>query len=415
MTDYFLLWDTIDRMLWGMAFALLIICGLMYIYRGKQKENSNERLIMYGFSSLFYGFTVYRVIIVFLQQLYMSSNGIYIDGAFYSEEFSLLTIEVPLISELLGRVSYICFTSGFVFFFYTFERVIKKTKYIMTILMILNVPLILFLQPYGIATILFSTLTFSMAIMISCGILLYYAIKSRLEFKAIASLILIAISLAGGSTTFANPDLMKFEVMPIYVAPITMIIAAIIGIAPTIIDPEYFSRALGFWIFCASVIFSLLISLTILFIIWSFNLGLELYFSMNTSIYIIIDIFLFRIIFKNILQERKGIVKRQDDSTINVLGIFSKPKSLTEEEVSLYRDKAVCLVCKGKIDGISYICGNCRALYCEKCLKALIDLENMCWACDSPLDKSKPVKKLEEQEEEVKKEELKIGKKFPKS
>jgi heme/copper-type cytochrome/quinol oxidase subunit 4 len=77
-----------------------------------------------------------------------------------------------------------------------------------------------------------------------------------------------------------------------------------------------------------------------------------------------------------------------------------KREGITEEEVSLYRDQAICLVCKGKIDGFSYLCGNCKGLYCAKCVNALIKLENVCWVCERQIDKSKPVK-LPEKEKEV--------------
>lgn len=400
LADYFLLWDTIDRMLWGAAFALLLICGLLYVFQGRKKNTSEERLIMYGFGSLFFGFLFYRIIINVSQQLFLSSNGYYLNGAFYSEVFSLLTGDFPFISTILGRFCYIIFTLSFAFFFYTFERVIKKSNYLITSVMILNIPLLIIL-PYGITCVLFSTLTFSMAMMISLGILIYYAIKSDLEFKAIASLIALAMMLAGGSTTFANPDLLKFGVISIYSAPITMIIAACIGIAPSIIAPEYFSKALCFWVITACLVMGLLIYLTTSFLFWALTIGLELYFFVNTFIYLILDVFLFRIIFKNILKERKGIPTETTKESINLLGMFSKPKNLTEKEVSMYRDKAVCLVCKGEIDGFSYICQSCKALYCEKCVQALINLENICWACDSRLDKSKPSNKSELKEEDL--------------
>ncbi len=61
-----------------------------------------------------------------------------------------------------------------------------------------------------------------------------------------------------------------------------------------------------------------------------------------------------------------------------LIGIFSRPERVTEEEVSLYRDQAVCLVCKGKVRGFSFICQNCKALYCDKCVRTLIKIENMC-------------------------------------
>jgi hypothetical protein len=100
-------------------------------------------------------------------------------------------------------------------------------------------------------------------------------------------------------------------------------------------------------------------------------------------------------------------VKKPPKKEIKVEGdlfrLTKRPSLITEEEVSLYRDQAICLVCKSKIIGFSFIC-ECKALYCEKCARALINLENACWVCNSPFDKSKPSKSFEGKEEE----ELKI-------
>ena len=48
----------------------------------------------------------------------------------------------------------------------------------------------------------------------------------------------------------------------------------------------------------------------------------------------------------------------------------------------------------------SYIC-ECGAIYCENCARAVSDLENVCWACETPIDYSKPVKLKEEHTEEI--------------
>jgi len=48
--------------------------------------------------------------------------------------------------------------------------------------------------------------------------------------------------------------------------------------------------------------------------------------------------------------------------------------------------------------GFSYIC-KCGASYCENCARALTNLENVCWACDVPIDYSKPVKSFKERAE----------------
>ena len=78
------------------------------------------------------------------------------------------------------------------------------------------------------------------------------------------------------------------------------------------------------------------------------------------------------------------------------------PQEITEGEVTYFKEKKICLVCKGNIEGFNnYICPKCEVLYCENCARTLIDLENMCWVCESPLDKSKLSKPFKRKEDEI--------------
>lgn len=77
-------------------------------------------------------------------------------------------------------------------------------------------------------------------------------------------------------------------------------------------------------------------------------------------------------------------------------------QKITEEEVTYFKEKKVCIVCKGNIEGFNnYICLKCEGLYCESCARTLIDLENTCWVCESPLDKSKPSKPFKREEDKI--------------
>jgi len=85
----------------------------------------------------------------------------------------------------------------------------------------------------------------------------------------------------------------------------------------------------------------------------------------------------------------------------------TRPKKITEEEVSIYKEKKICLVCKGSASKFTYICNNCEALYCHNCAETLSNLENQCWVCDAPIDDTKPVKHQEPDTTEVKIEPIK--------
>ena len=68
---------------------------------------------------------------------------------------------------------------------------------------------------------------------------------------------------------------------------------------------------------------------------------------------------------------------------------------MSEEKVAISKETKICLVCRGEVLGYSYIC-KCGANYCENCARALTNLENVCWACETPIDYSMPVKQFKE-------------------
>ena len=95
-------------------------------------------------------------------------------------------------------------------------------------------------------------------------------------------------------------------------------------------------------------------------------------------------------------QQRTGGYKEAPD----FLEMFAKPRKISVDEVRYYGEQKMWLVCKGKISKFNYICPGCSALYCVKCTEALSNLENACWVCELPFDKSKPVQLIEKLEEE---------------
>ena len=99
------------------------------------------------------------------------------------------------------------------------------------------------------------------------------------------------------------------------------------------------------------------------------------------------------------------IQERTKKKLIDVLSI-SAPEKVTEEVVHFFREQNICIVCKGKIRHWNYIC-TCTALYCQKCARALEDLENACWACNLPINKSKPSKPFKEVKVDIEAEKAK--------
>ncbi|TXT63590.1 MAG: conserved membrane protein of unknown function [Promethearchaeota archaeon] len=72
--------------------------------------------------------------------------------------------------------------------------------------------------------------------------------------------------------------------------------------------------------------------------------------------------------------------------------LYIKPESVNEDDLTLFKERRICLVCKGNATGFNaYVCPECGALYCLKCAKVLSNIENMCWVCNFIIDDNKPI------------------------
>jgi len=83
---------------------------------------------------------------------------------------------------------------------------------------------------------------------------------------------------------------------------------------------------------------------------------------------------------------------------------WEKPaEKISEEDLELYKEQKICLVCKNHVEGFTFtfICPKCDVLYCEKCTRALANLENECWVCNHPIDESRHVKHPDKREGEL--------------
>jgi len=93
------------------------------------------------------------------------------------------------------------------------------------------------------------------------------------------------------------------------------------------------------------------------------------------------------------LSERMELAQLDDHLKGKFRMRMMKMERITEGEVTVYKGTQTCLVCKGSAEGFNiYACPSCNAFYCKGCAQAVIELENQCWSCNSPIDSSKPVK-----------------------
>jgi predicted amidophosphoribosyltransferase len=104
------------------------------------------------------------------------------------------------------------------------------------------------------------------------------------------------------------------------------------------------------------------------------------------------------LIIRNIRSEIRSTRRKAEKGLDSqVLGIFTRPQKVTEDEVTYHRERKICLVCKGDLLRSIYLCPECDAIYCIKCSEAISNIDNGCWSCYTPIDPTKPVK-LKEKE-----------------
>lgn len=97
------------------------------------------------------------------------------------------------------------------------------------------------------------------------------------------------------------------------------------------------------------------------------------------------------------LAERLNLI-RLDQQIVSMIQIRTVlTAQVKEEKVAIHKEKRICIVCRGEVLKYSFIC-DCGAIYCESCARALTNLENVCWACNIPIDYSKPIKPYREKE-----------------
>jgi hypothetical protein len=344
-------------------------------------EDFNEKLILFGYSAILNGMAI-AMIFSYLSKFFIP--GTYINHTFYGNYD-----KAYLGFKLLVQWGYFFAFSGFTLFYYAFERMFKRTKYLLTIWNLIALILIVIL-PYDLSIYFLKNVYYLPTLLIFFTILLIYTKWSRVELKAASSLILL------GSVLITVSSLLLFLeltiVAPLIIGPIFWILGTFLCLTPTIVNPEIFTKALKYWKIIGALVIGLLCATEFYFILYEFPLDINI---INIGLLLIV----IYCVFYTIKTIKTGRVSEKSEEQKNILEAFLRPKIFSKEEIIFYKEQEVCLVCKNKVGGFNiFICENCRALYCEKCAKSLSNLENACWVCYQPFDKSKPVKpyKIEE-------------------
>ena len=346
---------------------------------------------MYGFSSVFLGIAVGRIF-YFLRDLFIM-------GSFNNQTYYGDWDKVFPPYDILLKCAYASILIGAAFGLMALEKSSLKSKYFLTTI---NVICIIFIITFSleIARTIATLLLFFDIAMYFISLFIFYK-NSSAEFQPIINFLLLGFIVILAGHIFDTTTLRYLNLVPSVIPPLLHILGVTIAMAPIFINPKILSRIHGY----NFVFFSIFVISIFIIIISNF----EIQFINPILVYIIIWGFvLFLIVFTIFLMNNKLRSKRRREIEMSkgkkqdFLKIFVKPSRLTEEEVSISKEKKICLVCKGKVSRYNiYICPNCDSFYCEKCAKTLEGLENGCWACETAFDETKPVLMTEKREEEL--------------
>jgi len=380
-----ILFSAFDIYLIGIATILLLITVIQYFGLAKRKENPTEKSIVNAYAWMFIFLTIYLIL---LNLSFFYLEGKYI-GHIYWGNFE----NPSLIYVWLAKGAYIFSIAAFIYYFYTYEKILNKRIHLATFAVILIIILIIFL-PYELVMNQLFPIAFTIL-----GVYLmhtFFALmkKSQKELRAATSFIILGSRFMVLFLAYMSPTLKRLGDTPILIFPALLIFGTFLCMSPTIFKPEFFTRNIKYW-YLFSIILIGAQAINLIYLVSFIDMIELILISLVFLIFFFVEcIFLIRFIKR---EESLGI-----EGEIGVRGIFTKPEEITEEEISISKEKKICLVCKGDVSGINYICTECGAFYCMKCSKAIIDLENACWACDTQIDESKPVKPYEKVEEDVK-------------
>lgn len=386
-----MIWDLIERLLGGIAITLGVISAILYFYRSRERKNQGEWLIIFGFGILICGATVLLTFYYFLQ---FSLPGYFSDFTFYIDN-SVIDLNYHIRERLGWLIFFIIFT----LYVFVHERIVlKRTKYGFTIIIMVFIVLMSFTLPYDLFNIL-QTLCYGFIGLIITLLLIIMTRMSKIEFKAVTAFLLAAVTLISLSIRFLALPFKELGIIPLFVPQLIIIIGWILSIMPILMKPSRLTRANYYWI--GSVI-SIMAYLLFAFILYILSGEIIKLFTLiiNAIIFLYAGFDALKSI-KSVSLEKFSPEFKTDQHT--VLEVFTRPQLITEEEITVSKEKRVCLVCKVKLERSMFICPDCATFYCKKCSDTLKDLENACWVCNAPFDELKPSKpfKYDEKEEKI--------------
>ncbi|MFX0101307.1 MAG: hypothetical protein ACFFCS_17165 [Candidatus Hodarchaeota archaeon] len=367
-------WLYVRGVLYGGFVTLGIIVGISYILQGKRKDDEDGRTLLFGIGGSIIGTVISRLFFILrYEQFVLDLPGGYQASRTIMHTWSSIALFILL---------------------YAYERVYKRTRYLLSAIPVVFITLY-YILPNDIGTILMNTIGVTLIFILEFMVVVTLTRSSRRELKTLGSLVFFGIYLAQQGVLLDGGEVLAIPFVDWVIGPLITSIGLIILYIPMKLDYDKLKQPVKFW--TTFGIGTLSIHSVVIFA------GLYLQ-DMNPAVLVMLIILLIALIFIFIQAIKDARVKgpgtAASGGATNFLGMFERPKKVTEEEVSVSKEKKVCLVCKGSGLRFTYICPECNSIYCQRCATTLAGMENACWACNAPFDEAKPVR-LEKEGEDI--------------
>jgi len=335
-----MLFDPFERFFSTIFIFTVIVCSIFYFYRGSSREEKQEKVLMYSFG-------VFWIIIAFTR-IYFYFTDYFIEG-YYMGDFDAI-FQTYDVGNYISLYFYL--------YLYLFD----------------------FITLLGL-----------------CVIYIWSSFRSKRESRAISYVMAIGyilLSIGWALEIFFIKTISPFpRVMP----SLFLIIGVFITISPFLGYFELFNKLLiRLAIFIVIGVIILFLALTLVF-----NLQLDVLSIIIILISVLLLVLVVVFIIYTIIRSRGREPETSKEEIQDTIKMFTRPVNISINDVKMYREKGLCLVCKNRISRLTYVCPECESLYCFKCSNALTNLENMCWVCETPFDESTQVRKEERSDEEI--------------
>jgi len=393
-----IIFDPLERALRIISFTLFLVSGMIYIDRGRKKEVIEVRRIIEGCGVFILAFLIGRIFF-FLSDFYAEGN--YIGHVYYGSYGTNLSFRI---CTNLGHISWML---GADFFIFMFEKNVKKTKYILTIMGIFFTFIFLF-------EIHLFYLSIAYAVTLLIMILIWLSTHSSYEVRSFCAYLSVGIFFILMGSFSSTAEFKVFNSMFPALPPTLDIIGILIIISPNFLSSKIFKRKIRFWMLLIVIIISFfLILFLVLYPLLPEYFRFYFIFSVIPGI-ITVSYGIAQIFGSYKREEAREEDKFKETKDLDFFKMFTRPDKVTNEDIIFHKEQKICLVCKGKINRFTYICPGCDALYCHKCAETIMKMENACWYCEAALDKSKPVNLPEKKDETLELTEKLLHKGFKK-